>query len=126
MTDRATPGPWTFVRHFMLDGFLVTTKSDQNKHGINGVALVTDDPFTGKRREANARLIAAAPETAAALERVTAERDALAVAFETFIYEVTHLATPETIGGREYRKTLVPYSAIKDARAALATKGVES
>ena len=60
---------------------------------------------------------------AAALE---AENKRLREALEEYVYESTHLAIPETVGGREYRKTLVPYSAVKRARAALNPEGTDA
>ena len=56
-----TPGPWSQMRHWAFSGFLVfeTSKPDEE---LPGVAIVTDHPLTGERREANARLIAASPE----------------------------------------------------------------
>lgn len=43
----------------------------------------------------------------------------LRAALEEYLYETTHLATPITVGGREYRKTLIPYSSVRAAREAL-------
>lgn len=48
------------------------------------------------------------------------EIERLRETFKQYLYETTHIATPETVGGREYLNTLIPYSAIRTARAVLA------
>lgn len=60
------------------------------------------------------------------LVKRTAERDAerakvarLRGALEEYLYQTTHLATPQTVGEQEYRRALIPYSEIEAARAAL-------
>ena len=57
---------------------------------------------------------------AARLRALEAENKRLREGLGEYLYETTHLATPETVGGREYRKTLIPYSVITQARAMLA------
>ena len=57
---------------------------------------------------------------AAEIARLRAELETLHKDFTEFVYEATHLSTPETIGGREYRKTLIPYAAVTQARDVLA------
>ena len=52
-------------------------------------------------------------------ERAEAETERLREAFGEYIYQTTSRAIPATVGGREYRECLIPYSAIRDARAAL-------
>jgi len=66
-------------------------------------------------------------EAAGRIDALEAERDAfrerasqLECALREYLYESTHLATPQTVGGREYRNALIPWSEIKLARTALA------
>ncbi len=54
------------------------------------------------------------------LTRLTAQRDELREALGAYLYETTHLPTPITVGGREYIRALIPYSAVKEVRTALA------
>ena len=54
-----------------------------------------------------------------AWQKLEAENARLRAALGEYLYETTHLAVPETLGGYEYRKTLIKYSAIKRARQAL-------
>ena len=46
-------------------------------------------------------------------------------AFGECLCETTSKATPTTVGGREYRESLISYSAIRDAREALKGGGDE-
>ena len=55
-----------------------------------------------------------------------AERDRLRLAFAKYVYETTHLASPTTIKRREYRRALIPYSAIEAARATLTPGGPDA
>lgn len=52
-----------------------------------------------------------------------AEAERLRVAFSEYLYETTHLASPLTVDGREYRNALVPHASVKAARAALKGEG---
>jgi hypothetical protein len=78
MTEQHTPGPWAVNwagsgrdGKFVYDEVYVYSPAC----GVEDIAVAADiaDPLTGKPSEANARLIAAAPEMLAALEKVWSE-----------------------------------------------------
>lgn len=68
-----TPGPW-FQSHLQdkTDGMYYTRVYDHKEHiaTLHWYPIDLGDGVTGTRREANAKLIAAAPELLATLEKV--------------------------------------------------------
>jgi hypothetical protein len=65
-TARHTPGPWV-----LTDNGLITAEAREGKVEIAVIELDFDNPFESEQR-ANAKLIAAAPELLAALNRAEA------------------------------------------------------
>lgn len=75
MSNQHTPGPWTFGPCYVEAGkpfgyYVNGPKSEADEYGITERICTTPNVRWGERQIANARLIAAAPETAAERDRL--------------------------------------------------------
>jgi hypothetical protein len=101
MTTQHTPGPWTFRRSATPDAFRQYRVYPEDSG--NDIAVIYDCD----QSEANAQLIAAAPETAR-------QRDELLEACKTLLLET---------GRRARKSNLRQETALNQARAAIARAG---
>lgn len=65
MTTKHTPGPWTYFKQHKTGKRVLDIETAGNSPATERIASL---PFCGDESEANARLIAAAPELLAAAE----------------------------------------------------------
>ena len=70
-----TPGPWTVDTQGSDDDFVIRSVQGKNMGGGTEVAIVTTGSYSDTVEEANARLIAAAPEQNELLQIVKAGFD---------------------------------------------------
>ena len=85
MTDKATPGPYKVTSDHRSAAYAIDAPQRKRAGGTNRICSVrpaSRRPDAYDEAEANALLLASSWETAAALERVTAERNALVTALE--------------------------------------------
>jgi hypothetical protein len=85
MIDKATPGPYKVTIGHRSAAYAIDAPQRKRAGGTNRICSVrpaSRRPDAYDEAEANALLLASSWETAAALERVTAERNALVTALE--------------------------------------------
>jgi len=125
MIDKATPGPYKVTSDHRSAAYAIDAPQRKRAGGTNRICSVrpaSRRPDAYDEAEANAYLLASSWETAAALERVTAERDALVTALEKIAAcspERPHISAQAGFGhslGQLDKARVI-------ARAALATKG---
>jgi hypothetical protein len=125
MIDKATPGPYKVTSDHRSAAYAIDAPQRKRAGGTNRICSVrpaSRRPDAYDEAEANALLLASSWETAAALERVTAERDALVTALEKIAAcspGGPHISAQAGFGAA--LGTLDKARGI--ARAALATKG---
>jgi hypothetical protein len=125
MIDKATPGPYKVTIGHRSAAYAIDAPQRKRAGGTNRICSVrpaSRRPDAYDEAEANALLLASSWETAAALERVTAERNALVTALEKIAAcspERPHISAQAGFG--HALGTLDKARGI--ARAALATKG---
>jgi hypothetical protein len=85
MIDKATPGPYKVTSDHRSAAYAIDAPQRKRAGGTNRICSVrpaSRRPDAYDEAEANALLLASSWETAAALKRVTAERDALELALD--------------------------------------------
>ena len=87
--SKHTPSPWTVTHEDDFDGLVIEAAGREGEYVP--VARVPVDYDDRPEREANARLIARAPEMAAEIERLYAENEKLRAALDEAQREITQL-----------------------------------